>query len=46
LSLRGFFQAAIWAVGLKRLVPEQVIPEYSRLLKQIAAKIESRFLVG
>jgi DNA-binding IclR family transcriptional regulator len=38
-------QAAIWAVGLKTLVPDKVIPEYSAFLKQIAAVIESRFFL-
>ncbi|MBW1721228.1 MAG: IclR family transcriptional regulator [Deltaproteobacteria bacterium] len=38
-------QAAIWAVGLKKLVPDQVISEYSEFLKQAAAEIESRFFI-
>jgi len=34
-------QAAIWAVGLTRQVPEDSIPEISALLKDIAAEINS-----
>ncbi len=38
-------QAAIWAVGLKQLVPDRNIPEYSSFLKKIAAEVEGRFFV-
>lgn len=37
--------AAIWAVGLKSLVPEKVVPEYASFLKRQAAEIESRFFL-
>jgi IclR family KDG regulon transcriptional repressor len=39
---RDDFQAALWAVGLSRQVPEDKIPEYSRLLRETAADINSR----
>jgi DNA-binding IclR family transcriptional regulator len=35
-------QAAVWAVGLKRQLPEEVVPKYSALLKRVAADIETR----
>ncbi len=43
---RPDFQAAIWAVGLKRQVTDEVIPRYSEFLKEIAKKIEIRFSLG
>jgi DNA-binding IclR family transcriptional regulator len=36
-------QAAIWAVGLRRQVAEDVAPGFSRLLKGIAEEINLRF---
>ncbi len=39
---RGDFQAAVWAVGLTRQVPEEKVPEFSRLLREVAADINSR----
>jgi IclR family KDG regulon transcriptional repressor len=36
-------QAAIWAVGLKRQITDDIIPQYARYLKKIAAEIEIRF---
>jgi len=36
-------QAAIWAVGLTRQVPEASIPEITVLLKGMAAEINSGF---
>ncbi len=43
---RPDFQAAIWAVGLKKQVTDEVIPRYSEFLKEIAKKIEIRFSLG
>ncbi len=37
-------QAAIWAVGLTRHVPEAVIPELTKLLKGIARELNYRLL--
>jgi DNA-binding IclR family transcriptional regulator len=36
-------QVAIWAVGLKKQITTDIIPQYSRYLKKIAAEIEIRF---
>ena len=40
---RKVLQVAIWAVGLKRQLKDEVIPSYSSLLKKIAKEIEDRF---
>ena len=40
---RSDLQAAIWAVGLKKQVPEGALSEFSAILKGIAANIEARF---
>ena len=40
---RDDLQVAIWAVGLKNQIKDEVIDAYSRLLKGIAQKIEGRF---
>jgi IclR family KDG regulon transcriptional repressor len=39
---RENLQTAVWAVGLKRQLPVEVVPRYSALLKRISADIESR----
>ena len=39
-------QAAIWAVGLKRQVTDEVIRRFSEFLKETAKKIEIRFSLG
>jgi IclR family KDG regulon transcriptional repressor len=39
----GNSPAAIWAVGLRIQVKDEVIPQYSEYLKKIAAEIEIRF---
>jgi DNA-binding IclR family transcriptional regulator len=36
-------QVAIWAVGLKKQITEDIIPQYTKYLKKIAAEIEIRF---
>jgi IclR family KDG regulon transcriptional repressor len=36
-------QVAIWAVGLKKQITADIIPQYSRYLTKIAAEIEIRF---
>jgi IclR family KDG regulon transcriptional repressor len=36
-------QAAVWAVGLKKQVPDEALSEFSALLKGIATNIEARF---
>jgi IclR family KDG regulon transcriptional repressor len=36
-------QIAIWAVGLKSQIKDEVIPTYSDILKNIAKKIENEF---
>jgi len=40
---RGNSPAAIWAVGLKIQVKDEVIPQHSEYLKKIATEIELRF---
>ena len=40
---RGNSPAAIWAVGLKMQVKDEVLPQYSEYLKKIATEIEIRF---
>jgi len=40
---RKGLQAAIWAVGLRRQVTEEMVPEFSGLLKNIAGAINLRF---
>ena len=35
-------QAAIWAVGLRMQVKDEVIPQYSEYLKKITTEIEIR----
>ena len=40
---RNGLQTAIWAVGLKNQIKDDVISVYSQLLKDIAEKIESKF---
>lgn len=42
-SHRKDFQAAVWAVGLKRQVPENKISEFSKFLKKAADEINHRF---
>jgi IclR family KDG regulon transcriptional repressor len=39
----GHAPVAIWAVGLKRQITDNVIPQYSELLRKIAKEIENRF---
>ena len=36
-------EAAIWAVGLRRQVKEEMVPKFSGLLQEIAAEINLRF---
>lgn len=43
---REGFQAAIWAVGLKRQATEESVPRFSGLLKGIAEEINLRFPLG
>lgn len=40
---REGLQAAIWAVGLRRQVPEEAVSEFSEILKDIAESINLRF---
>ena len=40
---RGSSPAAIWAVGLRIQVKDEIIPQYSEYLKKIATEIELRF---
>lgn len=40
---RNNMQVAIWAVGLKTQIKEDIISAYSRILKEIALKIENEF---
>jgi len=40
---RGHLNAAIWIVGLKSQIKDEVIPLYRSILKEIAQKIETRF---
>jgi len=40
---RGHLNAAIWIVGLKSQIKDEVIPLYRSMLKEIAQKIETRF---
>jgi DNA-binding IclR family transcriptional regulator len=40
---RANSQVAIWAVGLKRQITDEIISHYSDYLKNIAAEIEIRF---
>jgi DNA-binding IclR family transcriptional regulator len=40
---RGHLNAAIWIVGLKSQIKDEVIPLYRSMLKEIAQKIEIRF---
>lgn len=40
---RGHLNAAIWIVGLKIQIKDEVIPLYRLMLKEIAQKIETRF---
>jgi hypothetical protein len=40
---RANAQVAIWAVGLKRQITDEIIPHYSNYLKKIAVEIEVRF---
>jgi IclR family KDG regulon transcriptional repressor len=42
---RRDLQVAIWAVGLKRQVRDEVVPLYSRIMKGIAKEIEMQFSV-
>jgi len=47
IPIKGYgrnVQAAIWAVGLARQVPDSSIPELSMLLKRMAEEINCRFL--
>jgi IclR family KDG regulon transcriptional repressor len=39
-------QVAIWAVGLKKHITDDMIPQYTKYLKRIAAEIEIRFSPG
>ncbi|MEJ2727277.1 MAG: IclR family transcriptional regulator [Deltaproteobacteria bacterium] len=39
-------QVAIWAVGLKKQITDDIIPQYTKYLKRIAAEIEIRFSPG
>lgn len=41
-TFRTDFQAAIWAAGLSQHVVEEKVPKFSKLLKDIAAEINSR----
>jgi IclR family KDG regulon transcriptional repressor len=43
---RENLQAALWAVGLQRQVPEAVVPKHASLLRRIAADIETRLHGG
>jgi IclR family KDG regulon transcriptional repressor len=45
INRRGF-QLGIWTVGLKRQIEDEIIPQYSSLLKEIAKKIQERFSLG
>lgn len=40
---RPDFQAAIWVVGLKSQITDEMIPEYKDQLKKIGARIEAQF---
>ncbi len=40
---REDLQAAVWAVGLSQQLSEEKVPEFTALLKKIAAEINSRF---
>ena len=40
---RANAQVAIWAVGLKRQITDEIIPLYTSYLKKISAEIELRF---
>lgn len=42
---RANTQIAIWAVGLKRQITDEIIPRYAEYLKKIAAEIEIRFSI-
>lgn len=41
-TFRADFQAAIWAAGLSQYVVEEKVPEFSKVLKAVAAEINSR----
>lgn len=43
---RADLVAAVWAVGLVKQVPGEVISEYSAFLKRVAGDIEARFYQG
>jgi IclR family KDG regulon transcriptional repressor len=43
---RPDLQAAVWAVGFKTQAQEEILPEFSALLKRIAVSIEARFRTG
>ncbi|OGP56835.1 MAG: hypothetical protein A2V65_02585 [Deltaproteobacteria bacterium RBG_13_49_15] len=40
---RQNLQTALWAVGLKRQVPKEMVQQFSELLKKMASGIEARF---
>lgn len=41
LKINNNVPVAIWAVGLKQMLPDEKIPEYSEFFKQIAHQIEN-----
>jgi IclR family KDG regulon transcriptional repressor len=43
---RENLQAAVWAVGLQRQLPEGIVPKHSALLRRIAEDIETRLHGG
>ncbi len=43
---RDSLQAAIWVVGLKSQIKDEVLPSYKSMLKEIAEKIEDRLWNG
>ena len=43
---RDGLQAAIWVVGLKSQIKDEMIPSYRSMLKEMAEKIETRFSPG
>jgi len=43
LSVKNNLKAVIWVVGLKKQVPDEVVREYSELLKETIKNIENQF---
>ncbi|MFC1883824.1 IclR family transcriptional regulator [Thermodesulfobacteriota bacterium] len=43
---RTDIKVAIWAVGLKGQITDEIIPKYSEYLKGIVKEIETRFVLG